>query len=527
MNYIPVNDSLAEGTESIVMTILEKPTYSIDLVGSATELLQDNDATLLVGFQSSQGLVSEREAPANGLLDIPVVLSVASASPVEVKVIAVSGSAIGRGVDWEFVDSAADNAPLLTPVIRFEPGEISHNVRIRLISDGIVESLETIRIGLEPILGAATQSAVSEYTLFVVDQGASSFAESGLFKEERWNNTSVYTNNTWNAFPPDYVSYLTEARTAQGVGDSYSRRLSGIFTVPTTGTYVFSIASDDSSRLYLSPDQNPANKVQVASLSGWTNFQDWTKYGGQRTAEMTLFAGDRHYIEAQHLENSGGDHVSVAWQGPNFGIKVLSAVAPQVTAPSVVRFAEDSFLCKESNGGSSGVWVLLDSPVGHDSVSVDCVLADGTATPDADFQFVGCTVVFQKGEQSKWVPVEILEDGIVEGPESINLSLTNPVGVSLANPSNYRLDIEDAAAPVVDPLFATAVTSQSAGSVVAIATATAAPSRTIQSWSIVAGNPGGAFSMSSTGTITLAKPGMLPATGDVNLVIRADIAYIP
>lgn len=521
MDYTPVDDSLAEGPESIVMTILERPAYSIDLIGAAAELLHDNDATLSVGFQSPQALVSESDSPENRLLDVPVVLSAPLATPVEVKVTTVSGSAIGSGVDWEFVDPTSENTPLLAPVIRFEPGETNHNVRIRVIKDGLVETLESIRIGLESVLGAVTPSIVPEFTLFIVDQGASSLVEAGLFKEERWNTTSVYDNNNWGSLPPDHSGYLVEASTAQSVGDRYSRRLSGVFTAPATGTYVFSVASDDSSRLYISPDRNPANKVQVASLTGWSNFQEWTKFASQQTVEIALAAGGQYYIEAQHLENSGGDHLSIAWRGPDFETKVLSAVAPQAQAPSAVRFAEGNSSTLESDGPSAGVWVLLDSPVAQTPVSVDCVLVGGTATRGTDFDYTPQTVVFQVGEQSKWIPIVIRQDGNVEGPENIDLSLANAVGVSLATPSVHRLIIKDAMAPVVDPLVATALASQAADSPVAIATAKAAPSRTIEGWSIVAGNPGNAFSISNSGVITLAKPGTLPATGDVNLVIRA------
>jgi hypothetical protein len=46
--------------------------------------------------------------------------------------------------------------------------------------------------------------------------------------------------------------------------DNYGQRMRALLVPPVTGTYVFWISSDDNSALFLSTDEEPAHKVQIA-----------------------------------------------------------------------------------------------------------------------------------------------------------------------------------------------------------------------------------------------------------------------
>jgi hypothetical protein len=136
----------------------------------------------------------------------------------------------------------------------------------------------------------------------------------------------------WPGVPGQYVSniplttepivrgelYKFESPTSEtGAGDNYGARVRGYVCPPETGKYYFWIASDDRSELWLSTDDNPANKVKIASVSGYTASQEWTKYYSQRSGQITLTAGRRYYIEALHKEATLADHMAVGWQLPS------------------------------------------------------------------------------------------------------------------------------------------------------------------------------------------------------------------
>jgi hypothetical protein len=102
--------------------------------------------------------------------------------------------------------------------------------------------------------------------------------------------------------------------------DNYGSRLYGWLMPPESGDYTFWIATDDGGQLWLSTDADPANKVIIASVSGWVPSRDFDGTAGvpganQKSAAISLVAGQRYYIEALMKEGGGGDNIAVAWQG--------------------------------------------------------------------------------------------------------------------------------------------------------------------------------------------------------------------
>jgi hypothetical protein len=117
--------------------------------------------------------------------------------------------------------------------------------------------------------------------------------------------------------PPTSTSYLKVFESPSNIGDHYGARIRGYVHPPQTGYYVFSIAGDDNCELYLSPNQNPAAKKKIASVGSYTGSRQWSKYASQKSKPVRLKAGKRYYIEVLHKENTGKDHVAVAWTMPN------------------------------------------------------------------------------------------------------------------------------------------------------------------------------------------------------------------
>ncbi len=140
---------------------------------------------------------------------------------------------------------------------------------------------------------------------------------SGTIFREYWdrvsgNNVSSIPVNT----PPTNTSQLTIFEGPTNAGTNYGSRISGYICPPTTGSYTFWIASNDNSELWLSIDDNPANKQKIASVTGATNPREWNKYASQKSAAITLTAGGKYYIEALHKQGAGTDNIAVGWQIP-------------------------------------------------------------------------------------------------------------------------------------------------------------------------------------------------------------------
>jgi hypothetical protein len=182
-------------------------------------------------------------------------------------------------------------------------------------------------------------------------------ARSANLSREYWKNItgSTVASLTSNAnYPtkPTGTDALTQLEGPQNWGDNYGARVRGYLLPPTTGNYIFWIASDDQSQLFLSTTDLPSNKALIAQVStGSTTFRQWTKYASQKSATIALTAGKRYYFEVLHKEGTGGDHFSVGWQLPSgaqerpipnsrlqpFSTVTLTASATQVAEGSTAR----------------------------------------------------------------------------------------------------------------------------------------------------------------------------------------------
>ncbi|UCG58949.1 MAG: hypothetical protein JSU70_05445, partial [Phycisphaerales bacterium] len=118
--------------------------------------------------------------------------------------------------------------------------------------------------------------------------------------------------------PPDETEHRISFEGPENRAENYGTRVRGYVHPPTTGDYTFWISSDDYSQLWLSPENdNPAEKVQIASVPGWAEeARQWGKYPEQRSELIPMVAGRRYYIEALHKEGGIDDHLAVAWAGP-------------------------------------------------------------------------------------------------------------------------------------------------------------------------------------------------------------------
>ncbi len=111
---------------------------------------------------------------------------------------------------------------------------------------------------------------------------------------------------------PDGTELLTNAfEGPSSWADNYGTRIAGYFIAPKTGRYRFGVSSDAGHELWLSPDEDPSNKVRIASSTGTND-----GYNSTTTEEIELAGQRLYYIEALHKEGSNYDAVAVGVQLP-------------------------------------------------------------------------------------------------------------------------------------------------------------------------------------------------------------------
>jgi hypothetical protein len=153
---------------------------------------------------------------------------------------------------------------------------------------------------------------------FTIETDSDECTASGTITREYWGNVSgdrvsdVPVNRT-----PTSTNEITIFEGPTNIGTNYATRIRGYICPPQDGTYTFWIASNDQSELWLSTDDDPANKVLIASAARATAPREWNKFASQRSAGQWLERGKRYYIEALHKQGVGTDHIAVGWSLPD------------------------------------------------------------------------------------------------------------------------------------------------------------------------------------------------------------------
>ncbi len=127
-------------------------------------------------------------------------------------------------------------------------------------------------------------------------------------------------------YKPSGADIQTSFETPSNWGDYHLTRMAGYLRPPTSGEYTFWIASDDSSELWLSVDEDPrrVRKIAFVTEGFWTNPHDWGRFPSQRSESIYLRSERSYYIEAFQEQAQQDDHLSVAWEGPGIAQSVIS-----------------------------------------------------------------------------------------------------------------------------------------------------------------------------------------------------------
>ncbi len=157
---------------------------------------------------------------------------------------------------------------------------------------------------------------------------------SGTVTREVWKNvTGISVSSIPLNTAPTLSTTLTSLESPVNAGDNFGERIRGYLCAPETGAYTFYVSSDDHSELWLSTSADPAGKVKIASVSGWNTPKEWAKYASQKSAPVTLAAGQQYYFEVLHKDGTGGDNLAVGWQLPSAPQAAIAVVPGSRLSP--------------------------------------------------------------------------------------------------------------------------------------------------------------------------------------------------
>jgi hypothetical protein len=487
LDVIPFDDLHIEPDETVLVQIAPGTNYGVPVSSTGRVTIADDDPNNVpaVGFASLTSSALESESPG-----IPVSLSHTSASPVTVSYRVIGGTA-----------SPADYT-LPPGSITFAPGELTRTLALPIIEDGTNEPNETIRITLYDPDGA-THDAYKIHTYTIIDNDASyvSIAATanaseigpvpGNFRFTRAGNTnaSIVVNfqitGTATA-PGDFAAFSNSVAIPAGVtGVNLVVNPVPDGTVELDETVVLTLISAPGARI-ASPNQaavtitdGTSNNLPVVTVTS-TNAPFAVEGGGNgafvfarsgsTTGALTLYltfsgtasngtdcAAVTNVITIPAGQPSTTVSVAASDDASIEGEETLSAALSQRDTYRIGYPADATVTIQDNDqnvrvdasdfesaepGTDVGEFTFTRFGTTNTPLTVFFTIS-GTASNGLDYTAITNAFVIPAGRLTAALPILPLDDPLVEGHETVVLTLLANSNYSLATPTTGTVTILD------------------------------------------------------------------------------------
>ncbi|MDB6033249.1 MAG: hypothetical protein JWM16_3587, partial [Verrucomicrobiales bacterium] len=245
----------------------------------------------------------------------------------------------------------------------------------------------------------------------------------GIYREVYTNVPGSAISDLTNspAFPnsPNFAEMLTGPfETASYQFNHYGQRVRARILPPVTGNYTFWVAAGNSALLFLGTNNNPSSIRQIASVNELMSVSthQWEVQTNQRSAPITLTAGQQYYIEAWTKggisEGFPADHLGLRWQMPDGTIEeaipALRFTPEGMASVNLVQFPTDisvmegtsaTFTVSASNlervtyqwqqnginipGATNATYIDTVVKLAENNATLRCVVSNGFATTNS------------------------------------------------------------------------------------------------------------------------------------------------
>ena len=487
VSIISFDDLILEPTEDVILTLLANTNYNLGSPLQARVMILDDDASSVpgVGFTFSSSSAPESQSPG-----ISVSLSQTSSVPITVNYRVIGGT-------------ASTNDYTLPPgPMTFNPGDWAKSLPLSINDNSIPQPNRTIRLALyDPINATLDGIKIHTYTILDDDTNAVSITATtpgasetgpaaGNFRISRTGSTaapllvSFQVTGTASA-PTDYAP----------LGTSVIIPTNATFvdlpvlpvddrTVELPETVVVTLISAPGSRI-VSPnvatvtisdnDPNSLPVVMVTStnhpyaVEGGSNgeFVFWrTTTAGPLTVYFSLGGTGRSSLDYVPLPNSviipdGQSSVSLPVQAVDdtlvegertlvADLTVLDTYRVSYPASALVtiqdneqrvRLDASDFTAAEP-GTDTGEFTFTRFGTTNADVRVFYTIS-GTAGNGVDYVAIPNSIIIPAGSLFATLPIIVIDDTLVEGPETVTLTLQPDLAYYLDTPSSATVIIND------------------------------------------------------------------------------------
>ncbi len=212
------------------------------------------------------------------------------------------------------------------------------------------------RVGWEPFRQTyrwfqSLDRAPIESACLVAPDGTAGHLRREVWKDLEGETVADFTASPRFAGSPDLDETLSTLEATQSEYEGYGQRVTGFLVPPESGDYTLWLSADDVAELYLSTDEDPANKRRVATVTSYCDPRS-ALGPGQQSEPIALEAGKRYAVEVLHRDNGGGSHVSVAWSA-----RPEDRITPEIATQLATRWGKmELYFAKLAEYGGVDPW---------------------------------------------------------------------------------------------------------------------------------------------------------------------------
>ncbi|MCW6050661.1 Calx-beta domain-containing protein [Microcoleus sp. A2-C5] len=363
-----VDDTLVEGNETVNLSLTNPTGATIGTQGTASLSIVDNDTlpTSTLQFSAPTFRINENGTP---IAAVTVTRTGSSAAAVSATVSLADGTAVAPD-DY-------GNSPI---VVNFAAGDSApKTVNIPIVNDTLFEGNETVNLSLINPTGNATIGTQSTAVTTIVD-----------------NDSTLQFSSPTFSLNEDGTPIAAVTVTRTGVTSGTVSATVSLADGTATGGLDY---NGNPIVVSFAPGDSAPKTVNIPIVND-------TLVEGNETANLTL--------------GSPTGNASIGTQS--------TATFDIIDNDSTLQFSAPTFRIRENGTAVAAVTVTrTGSSTGAVSASVN--LSNGSATAPADYDNTAIPVNFAAGDSApKIVNIPIIDDTLVEGNETVNLSLVNPTG---------------------------------------------------------------------------------------------------
>ncbi|RPD39634.1 Calx-beta domain-containing protein [Chitinophaga barathri] len=401
------NDGVIESTETVIVTInpgtSANYTYTTG-TGNATVQIADDD-----NVSANRILSVTRQGGANEPADagtFTVALPTGVLAPEDITVSYTLGGTSTNGVDYE----------LLPVTVVIPAGQNNVVIDVEAKDDKIIESIETIEItltgGTTPTAGSFTVSATQGTTVMSQADDDSNISLKVISVTGNGDAGEPGTNSSFTiSLPAGYTTY-----------------------VPVTVTYVITGTATNGLD-YTGPSTTvilPAGDNSVTVPVTVTN-DDLIE--PLETVTMDVRSG--------RGINSGGTTVITFFRSTTAGIATVNITDEDNTVANRTLSVTAQNAAEPATSGYFTV-SLPSGKLASEDITVNYTIS-GDATPGSDYTAINATVKILAGRNNVQVPLNVMDDPIIESIERVTFSITNGTSTNFtytASATNGSVDAE-------------------------------------------------------------------------------------